>query len=428
MQWHLHEKKINRPFMAMTKISEAENIYWKRNVFVASIGAFTTIVGMTLLLPFLPLYVEALGVKGQGAIAWWSGLAYGATFFSAAFVAPLWGRLGDRYGRKLMLMRASLGMAFAISLMGMVGNIWQLLALRFLTGLAGGYASGASVLAATQAPKDKTGWALGIVSTGIMGGNFIGPLIGGILPTYIGIRQSFLLVGGVVFLTFLATTFLMHENTRAFKERRNEIKYTVLWRKIPDKIPVVLMLFSGSLLMFAMMSIEPIITLYIQTLTTVATNIIFWAGVVMSLTALGGALSTGYLGRLADKVGHWKLVCLLLLLCALLLIPQAFVNAPWQLALLRFIMGLALGGILPAITAVLRHSVPEKFAGVILGFSVSAMYVGQVAGPLAGGFITKQAGMRAVFFMTALVMAFAAGINFFFLKRQEKKDKVTFLP
>ncbi len=122
--------------------------YWKQNLVICLLGSFTTLIAMSLLLPFLPLYVEQLGVISHAAIVQWSGIAYGATFLAAAFVAPLWGRLGDRYGRKLMLIRASLGM---------VTSVWQLVALRLFVGIAGGYSSGSMILVATQTPKDKTG-------------------------------------------------------------------------------------------------------------------------------------------------------------------------------------------------------------------------------------------------------------------------------
>ena len=153
----------------------AESRHWQRNLAVCVFGSFTTIVAMTLLLPFLPLYVEELGVRDHAAIVQCSGIAYGATFFSAALVAPLWGRLADLYGRKLMLIRASLGMAVAMSLIGMAQDVWQLVLLRLLAGLLGGYASGSMVLVATQTPKARSGWALGTLSSGIMAGNLVGP-------------------------------------------------------------------------------------------------------------------------------------------------------------------------------------------------------------------------------------------------------------
>src|SRR6202142_4478322 len=193
---------------------DEEHSSWRQNLAVCLVGSFTTIVAMTLLLPFLPIYVEQLGVSDRAAIAQWSGVAYGATFFAAALVAPLWGRLADRYGRKLMLIRASLGMAVAMSLIGMAHNVWELVGLRLFAGFAGGYASGSTILVATQTPKARSGWALGMLSSGIMAGNLVGPLIGGSLPPLIGIRGTFWLAGGIIFLTFIATTALIKEEKR----------------------------------------------------------------------------------------------------------------------------------------------------------------------------------------------------------------------
>ncbi len=354
--------------------------YWKQNLAVCLIGSFTTLVAMSLLLPFLPLYVEELGVEDHAAIVQWSGIAYGATFLSAALVAPLWGRLGDRYGRKLMLIRASLGMAIAMSLIGMVENIWQLVGLRLFVGIAGGYSSGSMILVATQTPKEKTGWALGALSAGIMAGNLAGPLLGGALPPIIGIRATFWLAGGVIFLTFLATTFLIREERVPPKRAKGE-KTESIWSAIPDKRPVIAMLFTGMLLMFANMSIEPIITVYVMQLMQDQASVTFVSGLVMAAAALGSILSASRLGRLADRIGHSRIIIGALGVAALLLIPQAFVKEAWQLIGLRFLMGLALGGLLPCISAVIRHNVPDRVAGGVLGYSVSSQYVGQVAGP-----------------------------------------------
>ncbi|HLZ66775.1 MAG TPA: MFS transporter [Aliidongia sp.] len=383
--------------------------HWQRNLYVCLVGSFTTIVAMTLLLPFLPLYVEQLGVKDHAAIVQWSGVAYGATFFAAALVAPLWGRLADRYGRKLMLIRASLGMAIAMALIGMAGNVWQLAALRLLVGLAGGYASGSTILVATQTPKARSGWALGMLSSGIMAGSLVGPLIGGALPPLIGIRATFHLAGGVIFLTFLATCFLIRETRPTRAERKS--RAGIGWASIPDARPVVAMLATGALLMVANMSIEPIITVYVAQLVPDPAKVTLVAGIVMSAAALGSILSAARLGRLADRIGHWNVIAGALAVSALLLVPQAFVTAGWQLVGLRFLMGLALGGLLPCITSVIRHNVPDGFAGAVLGYATSSQYAGQVVGPLLGGFFGGRFGMPSVFLGTSLLMAIGAAYS-----------------
>lgn len=397
------------------------HVYWRRNLFVCFAGSFSTLVAMTLLLPFLPLYIEQLGAEGHAAIVQWSGIAYGATFFAAALVAPLWGRLGDRYGRKSMLVRASFGMAICMSLTGMVQTVWQLVLLRLLIGFAGGYSSGSTILVAMQTPKERSGWALGLLSAGITAGALVGPLVGGALPPLIGIRATFLLSGGVIFLAFLATTFLIRENPRPkTTDAASKGKPKGGWAQIPDKRPVVAMLATGMLLSFATMSIEPIITVYVQQLIEDQSRVTLISGVVMSATALGAILSASRLGKLADRIGHWNVIIGALAASALLLIPQALVTQSWQLIGLRFLMGLALGGLLPCITSVIRHNVPDGVGGNVLGLSISAQYVGQVAGPLLGGFAGGHFGMRSVFLGTSVLMAGGAVYNWLAQSRREQ--------
>ena len=384
---------------------DEEDSSWRRNLAVCLLGSFTTIVAMTLLLPFLPIYVEQLGVSDRAAIAQWSGVAYGATFFAAALVAPLWGRLADRYGRKLMLIRASLGMAVAMSLIGMAHNVWELVALRLFAGFAGGYASGSTILVATQTPKARSGWALGMLTSGIMAGNLVGPLIGGALPPLIGIRGTFWLAGGVIFLTFIATTVFVKEDKRPASTKKATAQAG--WSQIPDKRPVVAMLVMGLLLMLANMSIEPIITIYVGQLVG-ALRVTIVSGIAMSAAALGSILSASRLGRIADRSGHWRVMIGALVVSALLLIPQAFVTTGWQLVALRFLMGLALGGLLPCVTSIIRHNVPDGLVGRVLGYSTSSQYAGQVVGPLLGGFVGGHIGMRAVFLGTSLLMGLGA--------------------
>jgi MFS family permease len=409
-----------------TAAPENFNPAWRRNLAVCVFGSFTTLVAMTLLLPFLPLYVEELGVHDPASIARWSGLAFGATFFSAALLSPLWGRLADKYGRKLMMIRASLGMAIAMSLLGMVHDVWQLVAVRLLAGVLGGFASGSMILVATQTPKARVGWALGTLSSGIMLGNLVGPLIGGVLPQWIGIRWTFLAAAGVIFIAFLATVFLIKEDASQRKAKvakggvdasgQAVAQQKEGWAAIPQKGPVIAMLVTGMLLMFANMSIEPIITLFVGELVS-ASQVTMVSGFAMSAAALGSVLSASRLGKLADRIGHWRVIIACMSAAAILLIPQAFVQTAWQLVALRFLMGLALGGLLPCVASVIRHRVPTHVAGSMLGYSTSAQYAGQVTGPLAGGMLGGAWGMRSVFIGTAVLMACSAVANVVVSKR-----------
>lgn len=399
--------------MAQVTVANPVNGHWKRNLVVSLVGSFTTIIAMTLLLPSLPLFVEQIGVRGHAAIVQWSGIAYGATFLTAALTAPIWGMLGDRFGRKSMLIRASLGMAVVMSLIGLSANIWQLVGLRLLVGLVGGYASGSTILVAAQTPKSRTAWALGMLSGGVMAGNIAGPLIGGVAAATIGIRQTFFLAGGLIFLTFLATCFLLKEERTVAAPKKSAVRVG-LWSEIARPGQVLVLLGTASLLMLATMSIEPIITVYVQQLTDSTANLATISGVIMAIGAAGSIVSAPQLGRLADRVGHTTVIMGCLTAAGVLLLAQAAAANVYELGVLRFLMGMSLGGLLPGITAALRHRVPGKVIGQLLGYSVSAQYVGQVVGPILGGLVGGHLGMRTVFVATAVILLAAAILNYTF--------------
>src|ERR1700761_5616101 len=192
--------------------AQRNEAYWRRNLAICVFGSFTTLVSLSMLLPFLPLYVAQLGVASPAAVVQWSGVAFGATFFGTAITAPIWGRLADRFGRKPMLVRAAIGMAVVMSLIGVAHSVTELVALRLIAGLVGGYASASTVMVGTQAPRERAGWALGILSTGALAGNLVGPLVGGFLPGWLGIRGTFFAGGAMIAVAALLTIFVVKED------------------------------------------------------------------------------------------------------------------------------------------------------------------------------------------------------------------------
>lgn len=381
---------------------------WRRNLWVCVGGSFTTIVGMTLLVPFLPIYVRELGATTDAEVLRWSGIAYGATFLTAALTAPLWGVLGDRYGRKSMLIRASLGMTVAMSLIGVAQTVWQLVALRLLVGLLGGYSSAATILVAAQAPKERSGWALGVLSSGIMAGAVVGPLLGGVLPDAIGIRQTFFLTGALIFCAFLATLFLLQGDVKGAPKRaaaKGKVRLAT-----GSTRTIVILLVTASMLMFATMSVEPILTAYIGQING-EHRATMWSGLVFAVGALGSIVSAPLIGRYADRVGHRRVIVACLVSAAVCALARGFVQSPPQLVLAQCALGASLGGLMPSVTAAIRHVTPDERVGRVLGLGVSAQYVGQVLGPATGGFVASVAGFRATFVITAAILLLAAAVN-----------------
>ncbi|WP_114811351.1 MFS transporter [Paraburkholderia kururiensis] len=391
--------------------------YWRRNLAVCVFGSFTTLVSLSMLLPFLPLYVRQLGVSSQAAVIQWSGVAFGATFLGTAITSPLWGRLADRYGRKPMLVRAAIGMAVVMSLIGVAHTVHQLVALRLAAGLVGGYASASTVMVGTQAPRERAGWALGVLSTGALAGNLIGPLVGGLLPGWIGIRGTFFAGGAMIAVAALLTLFVVKEDFhRGDAGARAGSRSAAAGHdgaRLPQRAHyavIAALLVTAMMVLLANMSIEPIITVYIGGLGVAADRLARVAGVVMACSALGSMLTAARLGALADRIGSWNVIIGCLVATALVMIPQAFVTEWWQLAGLRVLMGMTLAGLLPAIAKLARHAVDERSTGQMLGYLQSAQFSGQVAGPLMGGQIGVLFGLHAVFFVTGSLLMLCAGL------------------
>ena len=385
--------------------TERNHAYWQRNLAICVFGSFTTLAGLSMLLPFLPLYVKQLGVESESAVIQWSGVAFSATFLGTAVTAPIWGHLADRFGRKPMLIRAALGMVIVTSLIGIAHNVYQLVALRLITGLIGGYASASTVMIGTQAPRDRAGWALGVLSTGALAGSLTGPLVGGLLPPLLGIRGTFFACAGMISITALLTIFGIREDFNAARDgkRHTAPKATGGMPKARAGI-IAAILFTGMMVLLANMSIEPIITVYIGQLGVENANLTRVAGVVMASSALGSMLTAAKLGALADRVGSWRVIVGCLIATALVMVPQAFVTSWWQLAILRVLMGMTLAGLLPAIGKLARNAVDERNTGKLLGYLQSAQFSGQVIGPVIGGQVAVAFGLPAVFFMTAALL------------------------
>ena len=186
----------------------ATNTIWKKNLYILSIAVFIAGIAFSEIMPFLPLYVASLGNFSHQELNFWSGFIYSGMFIISAITSPWWGKLADKKGRKLMILRASCGMAIAIGAMGLVTNVYQLFALRCLQGLFAGFVSNSNALIATQTPKEKAGQAMGTMASSVTAGTLLGPLIGGFLASVFSYRITFFITGFLLFVTSVSYTHL----------------------------------------------------------------------------------------------------------------------------------------------------------------------------------------------------------------------------
>lgn len=401
-------------------MSSPAPINWKRNLTVAWVGCFLTGAAFSLVMPFLPLYVELLGVTGHSALNMWSGLVFSITFLFSAMASPFWGGLADRKGRKIMLLRSALGMPIVMALMGFAQNIWQFLVLRALLGLLGGFIPNANALIATQMPRNRSGWAMGTLSTGGVAGALLGPLAGGLLADVYGLRMVFFITASVLFICFLLTLFCIRENfTPVAKKEMLHAKEVLASLKSPR---LVLSLFVTTMIIqVATGSIAPILTLYVRELAGNVGNIAFISGMIASVPGVAALMSAPRLGRLGDRIGPEKILVAALLISVLLLVPMAFVQTPWQLGLLRFLLGAADGALLPAVQTLLVYNTTQQIAGRVFSYNQSFRDIGNVTGPLLGAAVSANYSFRAVFCVTAGIVLFNAFYSWVSLQRPARQ-------
>lgn len=375
---------------------------WKRNLTVCWFGIFMTAIGMSQIAPVLPLYIKELGINNTSLVEQLSGIAFGGTFIISAIFSPIWGKLADKVGRKPMLLRASLGMAIVIFSMGFAQNVYQLIILRLLQGVITGYTTACTTLIATQSKKENVGHALGTLSTASISGSLLGPVVGGYFQELVGFQSVFILTGVLMLAVFITTFLFVVEDFEPSNEKVQSSKE--IWSSLPNFNLIITMFVTSFMLALALYSIEPIVTVYISQLAKNSNHIALISGITFSISGLASIISAPRLGKLSDKVGAQKVIVVSLIVAGVLFIPQAFVSSPWQLMVLRFLLGLATAGLMPSCNALIKKLTPDALTGRVFGYSIAAQYLGVFSGSIMGGQVAAYYGIRNVFFITSALI------------------------
>lgn len=395
---------------------------WKRNLIVCWFGMFVTGVGMSQIAPVLPLYIKHLGVENTALIEQYSGIAFGVTFIVSAIFSPIWGQAADKYGRKPMLMRASLGMAIVVFSIGLAGNVYQLIALRLLLGTITGYSTACTTLIAVQTEREHVGWALGTLSTSSIAGSLLGPMIGGYIADNLGLPNIFYITGVLMLIAFITTLLFVKESF--VREDKKVLSTKTIWENVPNKSLTITLFITFFVLALALYSVEPIVTVYIAQLSSNTDHVALIAGMAFSISGLANIFAAPKLGRLSDKVGPQKVMLIALIVAGIIFIPQAFVKNPWQFIGLRFVLGLASAGLAPSVNTLIKKITPDSITGRVFGLNMSAMYLGAFAGPVIGGQVAAYWGIRYVFFMTSALLLINAVWVYFKVYRRIGPNKL----
>ncbi|WP_079269132.1 multidrug efflux MFS transporter [Streptococcus suis] len=377
--------------------------YWKQNLKVAWLGNFLTGTSFTLVMPFISVFVEELGV-GPGQVEYYAGLAVSVNALAAALMAPVWGSLADRYGRKPMMVRAAFAMIFTMGGMAFVPNVFWLLALRVLNGVFTGYIPNATALVASQVPKEKTGYALGTLSTGAVAGNLIGPTLGGILAEMFGVHTVFLLVGLLYAIVVLLTVFYIREDFVPIK-KGEEMSVKEVFEQVKDRQMLVGLFVTSMIIIAAAQAVVPILTLYVRHLGQ-TDNLLFVAGFIISLPGMASLVTSGYLGKIGDRIGNHRLLLIALTYSLLINVFCVFAENPFQLGLLRFMYGFGTGALLPSVNSLLTKLTPKEGISRIFSYNQLFNNLGSVVGPMMGSAVAAHMGYDWVFYLSSGLVLF----------------------
>ena len=373
---------------------------WKRTVYISLVCVFCIAFGVSQLAPILPLYFHDLGVQTPEAMSLWSGLATGATYIIVCIAAPFWGRIADKRGRKITLIRSSFGMALCNILIAFQTTPEGVVLIRLIQGLVSGFYSASITLIASESPIERTGWALGLLASANLAGSLIGPLLGGYIADTVGIRNDFIIVGIIMSLAGLLAAVFIHED---YKPKANVEKLSIskLKEQIPEFNSVIALCVASFIYAICIMSLQPVISVYIKGIVPSDTeNLAFIAGAVFSAMGIAQLMSSSPLGKLVDKIGPRKVLVISLIYVGILNIPRAYVSDVYQLAIIRFLQGFGLGGMLPALNTYLSSKTPREFTGQVFSYNQSCLFFGYFLGSVGGASLMAWLGFTTLFWVS----------------------------
>ncbi len=377
--------------------------HWRTNLRVLWIAQMLAMMGMGAFLPFLPLYVRQLGHLSPAQAQWWSGLIIAAPFLTAILATPLWGNIADRFGRKLVVIRAALGLGITVFLMGLAETVQQLLLLRLLQGLLSGFIAANIGFVSAETPPHRVGYALGMLQSATAAGSILGPLLGGIASDLLGIRWTFIAVA----LLCLLSAALVWRYVREHYPPNPAALRPSLWAPFAFALRSSRILALLGVILIsqaAMMTIAPVLPLYLEQLHAPRQLLSTLTGIAAASAGVAIAIASPLWARSGEQRGaHWVLLTGSAL-ASLLYAAQALAPHYGVLLLLRAATGVAVAGLLPTLYALLNRQAPESLRSSIMALGSSATLLGNLLGPLLGSTVAIRLGMEWSFLAAALLM------------------------
>lgn len=396
-----------------------EDLNWKRNLIVLWCCVFLVCASYTMVIPFLPLFLLKELQLPVGVAKMWSGGIIAITFVVAGIMAPFWGARGDVIGQKKNALRAGIGLGLCYFLSGMVSTPLQLLSVRLLTGIISGFVPACMTMASSSLPEEKTGWGMGLMQTANFSGSIMGPLLGGLLGTWFGMRMSFFVAAISLLVATAAIYFMVHEKKAATSTNMpTSVKTKDLLNDLRKEFANKTLLYIMGLFAIVKactMVIQPLLTIYVSELLNDAPSAVGISGVILSLAGIAGIIAAPFWGNQGQAYGYAKMLSLAMILAGITNLFQLTVHSIWLFAVVYFIYGLFLAGAAPNLLSYVVQSTETNERGKAFGLTTSADQLGGAIGPLAGGFLGAYLAIDEILALTGVILILA-GIHIYVRK------------
>lgn len=356
--------------------------------------------------PFMAFYVEQLGVHNLHHVEMLTGLIQGMTPLMAALMSPLWGSIADKSGRKMMVLRSTIAVAFFTGACGFAQNTWELLGVRALQGAFSGFSAASIALVASVIPEDRLGFSLGWIQSAGMVGTLVGPLLGGVTAdTFHNYRMVFFLTTIFALSATFITAFFVHEQTATATAAQAKKKPSLLeqFKTVREMKTVQAMFIVLFFTQFTVMSVQPVLSVFMKQLAGNVGYLNTVAGFAFAVTGLADLIASPFLGKRSDVLGYRKVLTICMTGAGLFYVPQAFSPNIWVFVASRFGLGMFVGGILPTANALIGRTAPSHQRGQIYGFTSSATFLGSFMGPLLGGLGSSVFGIRTMLGLASIL-------------------------
>ena len=392
--------------MTSTAFSNNNNTSsWKKNLPVLWLAVFLCCASYTMCVPFLPVYLLRELQVTQSEVNFWAGITFAVTFMGSAIMAPYWGALADRVGQRKMALRAGYGLALTYFLTGVCQDVYQLLLVRTLCGVIAGFVPACLSMASSSLPEERMGWGMGLMQTSLASGTIMGPLMGGYLSSWFGMRASFYVGSVALFIATTLVVFIVRDTSVITQGARKVSSLLADLRHALENRELLYVMAMFFMVQTCVMLIQPLITLYVgQLMHTMGDAAVKASGVIFSLAGFTGIIAAPFWGKRGQRFGYVRTFCLVTFAAGFINLFQIFIGNVWQFAAIQFVYGLFLAGAVPNINANLTRVTAKEMRGKAFGLVTSAQQFGGVVGPLAGGFLGTYLPTKYVLVITGCIL------------------------